>query len=328
MKSGKITAAIMSAAIAFTAVPLSVTADVVSGNPARELGDVDNDSKVTASDASLVLAEYAQLSNGDGTFSEETFLYADVDRDDKIAASDASLILIYYAYKGSGGPLGFDEYFESLSQTTTTTTTNTTSTTSTTTTTNPPSISTEYKIEDIATNYNAFIHYASKLKMDLMNGNGRYTSSGKITWGAKESYIALAMLNDGLISDEVLQTLLKNYNIEDFEDAAEYLYKWCQTQNMFDTDVDFSKYTIDSEIGDYLNALDDAYRNGTAEEYIYDKFEEGKISQKCINNPAVWALSCSYDIYKLYLTSDVVEVEIMDEYIKELDKTVHGESAE
>ena len=333
MKSGKITAAIMSAAIAFTTVPLSVTADVVSGNPARELGDVDNDSKVTASDASLVLAEYAQLSNGDGTFSEETFLYADVDRDDKIAASDASLILIYYAYKSSGGPLGFDEYFESLSQTTTTTTTTTTAsttsttTTTTTTTTNPPSISTEYKIEDIATNYNAFIVYAGKLNMDLMNGNGRYTNSGSITYGGMESKIALAMLNDGLINDEVLQTLLKNYNIDDFELGAEYLYKWCQTQNMFETDVDFSKYTIDSEIGDYLNALDDAYRNGTAEEYIYDKFFVGNISDKCVKNPAIWALTSSYD-ETLGLNTADVEVRIMDEYIKELNQTVHGESAE
>ncbi len=143
-----------------------------------------------------------------------------------------------------------------------------------------------------------------------------------------ESEVALAMLNDGLISNEVLQEVLKYHTADDFELATEYLYKWCQTQNMFDTDVDFSKYTIDSEIGDYLNALDDAYRNGTAKEYIYDKFEEGNISDKCVKNPAIWALSCSYDIYKLYLTSDVVEVEIMDEYIKELDKTVHGESAE
>ena len=329
MKSGKITAAIMSAAIAFTAVPLSVTADVVSGNPARELGDVDNDSKVTASDASLVLAEYAQLSNGDGTFSEETFLYADVDRDDKIAASDASLILIYYAYKGSGGPLGFDEYFESLSQTTTTTTTTTTtSTTSTTTTTNPPSISTEYKIEDIATNKLAFDYYAGQLNIKLMKGNGRYTSSGNITYGGIESDVALAMLNDGLISNEVLKDVFKYYTIENFENGAEYLYEWCQTQNMFDTDVDFSKYTIDSEIGDYLNALDDAYRNGTAESYLYNKFLLGNISEKCKKNPAIWALSCSYDTRPAYFTTTIVEVEIMDEYIKELNQTVHGESAE
>ena len=326
MKSGKITAAIMSAAIAFTTVPLSVTADVVSGNPARELGDVDNDSKVTASDASLVLAEYAQLSNGDGTFSEETFLYADVDRDDKIAASDASLILIYYAYKGSGGPLGFDEYFESLSQTTTTTTT--TTTTSTTTTTNPPSISTEYKIEDIATNKLAFDYYAGQLNIKLMKGNGRYTSSGNITYGGIESDVALAMLNDGLISNEVLKDVFKYYTIDDFELGAEYLYEWCQTQNMFDTDVDFSKYTIDSEIGDYLNALDDAYRNGIAEEYIYDKFVVGNISDKCKSNPAIWALSCSYDTRPAYLTIATVQYRIMDEYIKELDKTVHGGSAE
>ncbi len=325
MKSGKITAAIMSAAIAFTAVPLSVTADVVSGNPARELGDVDNDSKVTASDASLVLAEYAQLSNGDGTFSEETFLYADVDRDDKIAASDASLILIYYAYKGSGGPLGFEEYFESLSQTTTTTSTTTSTTT---TTTNPPSISTEYKIEDIATDYNAFIVYANSLRMELTRGGAIQTSSGNITWGGKGTAVALAMLNDGYISDEVLKIVFSEYTIEDFENGAEYLYEWRKTEEKFGTDINYSKYTIDKEIGSYLNELDDAYRNGTAKEYLYDKFVSENISDKCVKNPAIWALSCSYDVYENYLTSGDVRYMIMDEYIKELDKTVHGESAE
>ena len=142
-----------------------------------------------------------------------------------------------------------------------------------------------------------------------------------------ESEVALAMLNDGLISDEVLKEVLKYHTADDFELATEYLYKWCQTQNMFDTDVDFSKYTIDSEIGDYLNALDDAYRNGTAEEYIYDKFVVGNISDKCVKNPAIWALTSSYD-ETLGLSTAVVEVRIMDEYIKELDKTVHGESAE
>ncbi len=333
MKSGKITAAIMSAVIAFTAVPLSVTADVVSGNPARELGDVDNDSKVTASDASLVLAEYAQLSNGDGTFSEETFLYADVDRDDKIAASDASLILIYYAYKGSGGPLGFEEYFESLSQTTTTTTTTTastasTTTTTTTTTTNPPSISTEYKIEDIATDYNAFIVYANSLRMELTRGGAIQTSSGNITYGVIETEVALAMLNDGYISDEVLKIVFSEDTVEDFENGAEYLYEWCDTEEKFGTDINYSKYTIDKEIGSYLNELDDAYRNGTAKEYLYDKFVSENISDKCVKNPAIWALSCSYDVYENYLTSGDVRYMIMDEYIKELDKTVHGESAE
>ena len=326
MKSGKITAAIMSAAIAFTTVPLSVTADVVSGNPARELGDVDNDSKVTASDASLVLEEYAQLSNGDGTFSEETFLYADVDRDDKIAASDASLILIYYAYKGSGGPLGFDEYFESLSQTTTTTTT--TTTTSTTTTTNPPSISTEYKIEDIATDYYTFEQYALSLRMELTRGGAIQTSSGNITYGAKETKVALAMLNDGLISDEVLKIVFSEYTVEDFENGAEYLYEWCDTEEKFGTDINYSKYTINKEIGSYLNNLDNAYRNGQVKNFIYDKIIAGNISETCDKNPAVWALTYSYDIYETYLLPSAVDEIIMDEYIKNFNQTVHGESAE
>ena len=68
------------------------------------LGDVDNDSTVSSSDASLVLAEYAALStSGESILDAKQKKAADVNGDETIDASDASLILAYYAYVSTGG---------------------------------------------------------------------------------------------------------------------------------------------------------------------------------------------------------------------------------
>lgn len=75
------------------------------------IGDVDGDSEINSSDASLVLSEYAAIATGDGTtFNEAQSEAADVNKDGAVDSSDASVILSYYAYKSTGGELSFSEY--------------------------------------------------------------------------------------------------------------------------------------------------------------------------------------------------------------------------
>ncbi|WP_295094246.1 dockerin type I domain-containing protein [Ruminococcus sp.] len=63
------------------------------------LGDVNNDGKINAVEASEVLTYYAMIStNQNGDFNEAQKLAADVNYDGKINAVDASCILSYYAY--------------------------------------------------------------------------------------------------------------------------------------------------------------------------------------------------------------------------------------
>ena len=74
------------------------------------LGDVDNNGKVNAIDASLVLEHYSKVSTGQSTSLDETQKKsADVNKDGRINAVDASQILSYYAYKatanGSAEPI-------------------------------------------------------------------------------------------------------------------------------------------------------------------------------------------------------------------------------
>lgn len=69
------------------------------GKAPNRLGDVNNDGKINAVDASEVLSYYANVStNKDGGFTDSQKNAADVNHDGLINAVDASCILSYYAY--------------------------------------------------------------------------------------------------------------------------------------------------------------------------------------------------------------------------------------
>ena len=83
--------------------------------PDYTLGDVNNDGKINAVDASDVLAYYARIStNQEGGYTEEQKLAADVTHDGSINAVDASNILAYYAYVSTtkGTPMSMEEYMK------------------------------------------------------------------------------------------------------------------------------------------------------------------------------------------------------------------------
>jgi len=83
--------------------------------PDYTLGDVNNDGKINAVDASNVLAYYARIStNQEGGYTEEQILAADVTHDGSINAVDASNILAYYAYVSTTKetPMSMEEYMK------------------------------------------------------------------------------------------------------------------------------------------------------------------------------------------------------------------------
>lgn len=76
------------------------------------LGDVNNDGKTDANDATLVLVNYSLLSTSMPI--ELTKLQqkaADVNEDTKIDSSDATMILQYYTFLSTGGDLTIMEFF-------------------------------------------------------------------------------------------------------------------------------------------------------------------------------------------------------------------------
>ena len=77
------------------------------------LGDVDENGIVDASDASAVLAAYAAVQTGGNTpLTAKQIKAADVDNNGTVDASDASTILAYYAYKQTSGTKSFTDYIK------------------------------------------------------------------------------------------------------------------------------------------------------------------------------------------------------------------------
>ena len=83
-----------------TTKPVTSSTTTVTTQPVEyELGDVNDDGKLNAVDASIVLTYYAMTStNQNGDFTEAQKKAADLDNNGDVNAVDASYILSYYAY--------------------------------------------------------------------------------------------------------------------------------------------------------------------------------------------------------------------------------------
>jgi hypothetical protein len=79
------------------------------------LGDVNFDSIINSSDASLILADYALVSTGNkSALTEEQKKSADINNDGKSDSIDASLSLAYYAYTSIGGTDSIESFISIL----------------------------------------------------------------------------------------------------------------------------------------------------------------------------------------------------------------------
>ncbi len=166
MKTEKIIASVMSAALSITAIlPVELSemktnafslSDssypyIMKSDDDYVLGDVNGDTIIDANDASTILTEYSVLSTGGkGNFKENQKKAADIDNNSIINSSDASLILSYYSYTSTGGKLDMKsylaEYINKPPATTTTTTPTTNTTVNTTTVTTNPLTSTSLTV--------------------------------------------------------------------------------------------------------------------------------------------------------------------------------------
>lgn len=145
MKTEKIIASVIATALGITSIiPMILsaanTADfikpVFNADDDYSLGDVNNDKSVDASDASIILAEYALIATGkNSSFSEEQKKSADIDTNGLIDSADAALVLSYYAYYSTGGKLDMASFLAQQGNPPTTATTTVPKTTSTANTT-------------------------------------------------------------------------------------------------------------------------------------------------------------------------------------------------
>ena len=75
-------------------------------------GDVNGDSVIDGSDATLALKEYASLGQGVSTLTAAQTAAADVNGSGNVDGSDATMILRYYALAGGGATPDWDHIFD------------------------------------------------------------------------------------------------------------------------------------------------------------------------------------------------------------------------
>ncbi len=95
--------------------PISATTytETVAFASASDLGDINADTAIDASDAAAILVEAALIGSGAaGSFDDAQKSAADINADDAINAMDAAGILTYSSYVGAGGLQYLPEYME------------------------------------------------------------------------------------------------------------------------------------------------------------------------------------------------------------------------
>lgn len=242
------------------------------------LGDVNGDSLVNAVDASEVLSEYARTSTGGAPlFTDEQKLCGDIDKDGAINAIDASHILSYYAYRSTGGTLTFEEY---LSPTETTTDPDTTR-------------QFAYPLEQITQSAEVFNYFAEQMNHDITQGTDvltrRFNSEEYWDNGEMESRVALLLLNENAnYNDGVLRTVFSGYDDIDIADGVLYFFKAPTFEEICNGDIDFNNYSLDQNIGNYMNELNNKRKNNDISEMdkIIEDFFYNNVYEKAYHNMA------------------------------------------
>ena len=108
------TSAVTSTTTATTSTTAVTTTIIAPVDVKAELGDLNGDKVIDASDASFVLRSYAIVSSNLGSYSEDMIRLADVNGDKVVDARDASDLLSFYAGASVGKYKTFDEYLATL----------------------------------------------------------------------------------------------------------------------------------------------------------------------------------------------------------------------
>lgn len=161
-------------------------------------------------------------------------------------------------------------------------------------TTQPPAPVHEYVLENIAHDSSVFEYYARELKGELYQFR-TYNSQYGSTAAGSETELLLAILNYGQIDERVLQETLGGYSAENMVDYGNFLYNIAQMKKDYGANVDFTKYTLNRTIGEYMNSLSNAADNGNLTDMIRNAWENDDMPEDCLNHPAPYIALASYD---------------------------------
>ncbi len=257
-------------------------------------GDVDGDGTVSVEDAQAVLNAYTRVLSGrDMPLTEKQQLAADVNGDTHTDAADAQLILMYYVRNTLAGiPTDWDILTEPAEP--------------------------EYDIYDlnnIGVSKKCFDVFVNSFLCDLFINYPNTFVSIDIGYGdtylGAESCVFLESLNCVNCDNEYINTsgLYKYRNIDDLNNCKYFLYHFKTVQDHLQCDVDYSQFTIDKNVGNFLNQADQAYRDGNFELFMSETFGCANVSDEILKNSGAMAILYSYDNGK-YLNFDEIDSQL------------------
>jgi hypothetical protein len=196
-----------------------------------------------------------------------------VNDDGLVNAVDASIVLSYYAYTSIGGTFTLPEYLkdpnEAPTESVTATTTAAAATTTTTTQTTTEPTTYEYTLENITQSAEVFNYFAEKMNDDLFEGGSvltrRFYDNEESYDGKIQAKVALLLLNENAnYKNGVLKTVFAGYDDVGIKEGVEYFFFAPMIEKACESEIDYSIYSLDKKIGNYINQLKEARKNGDA----------------------------------------------------------------
>lgn len=177
----------------------------------------------------------------------------------------------------------------------------TTVTTTTTEAVTEAPVSYSYDLYGISNGIDTFGNYSHYLYNDLISNSGYNDCFLSIDLGYGESFMGpeckliLQSLNYDNISDDVLDWNFTDYSLESLYDYKTFIYNFKYVLDQLNGDIDYAKYTLNTNVGNFLNEADQTYRDGSFDNFMIDKIVNGNVGQDILSNPGAMAILYSYD---------------------------------
>ena len=217
-------------------------------------GDLNGDGELSVADAVLLMRFCAEDTTLNVT--DELLGNADYVPDDVITLLDACVLLRDIAAATAAKPV------------------------TTVTTTTTAQLLLEYSIDEICDNPDAFEYYANSMWRDILYRNGGMyrcnTFNGSDCF--YETRMMLLMLNDGLISDNVITKAFSGCKLDDISGKTfDYIMTFISAEDYFGGYVDFELYSCSSkkDVGRYIDRMIQEYRNDNFEQFIENVNQNG-----------------------------------------------------
>ncbi|MBR6670105.1 MAG: hypothetical protein IKL31_05085 [Ruminococcus sp.] len=108
------------------------------------------------------------------------------------------------------------------------------------------------------------------------------------------------------------------------KNSIEYVCYIDKLEESFGTRIDYSKYTIDKEIGNYINKISDAKRNGKINEYVSEILTPNAVPTKITDHTAIKAMLAAYD--NKYMGEEIANDVGVDEFANKITQIALGEN--